>query len=183
MAQLITIKSIAGGLWYLVYCLGIALLVQEISPKSVSAYGVVLGAYGIGNFGAAMILGNMKRQRSLLIAFTGYIWLGLGFIGIGFFKSFELLLVASAVSGAGGLINDLPVVDLIQTKFQLHELPTIFRLRLVGEVAVSLVIMAFAPTLFKIVSVSAVIAVVGTVFLLFAVYGFAYLIPRAERTW
>lgn len=180
MKRILLLKSIGGGFWYLVYGLGTALYVQKLAPGDTRAFGLVVGSYGVGNFAGAVILGNMKRSKSVPLVFWGYLCLGIGFIGMGLASSLSALMLGSMFSGFAGPMNDLPVVDMIQTKFPIHEIPKIFRLRMAGEIFASLLCFSFSPMLFRAIPVGTVICLVGGLFLLFAVYGFTRLVHVNE---
>jgi hypothetical protein len=180
MKSLLWIKSFGGGLWYLVYGLGTALFVQKLAPGDGRAFGLVVGSYGLGNFAGAVMIGNMKRQKPVSMLFIGYLCLGIGFVAMGLAPNLYWLMLASAWSGFGGPMNDLPMVDMIQ-KYPMHEIPKIFRLRMAGEIGACLVFMSFSPLIFRVVSVQSVIWGTGCVYLLFALYGFIYLVASENE--
>ena len=181
ITRLLWIKSIGGGLWYLVYGLGTALFVQKLAPGDGRAFGLVVGSYGIGNFAGALLIGNMKRKNSVFILFLGYLWLGIGFVAMGRSPDLYWLMLASAWSGFGGPMNDLPFVDMIQTRYPIHEIPKIFRLRMAGEIGACLVFMSFAPIIFRMIPVQSVIWITGLVYLLFSIYGFVCLTQAVDE--
>lgn len=168
MQFLIFSKAIIGGSWNLAYGLGIALVVHKLAPHDVRAYGLVIAAYGIGNVTSALIIGNLSRARPILMIFSGYIWLAVGFIWISLTHNLPALMVATAFTAVGGPMNDLPFVDLVQSRFELSDMPKVFRLRMATETGASLVGMLVSPFLFRMYSTSAVIASCGGVILVAA---------------
>jgi DHA3 family macrolide efflux protein-like MFS transporter len=168
------VKSLGGGIWSLAYGLGVALFVQKIAPGpgNVRAFGWVIASYGIGNLGCALILGNMKRKHSFAILYSGYFWMGIGFLAMGLSSNLRSLIWASAMAGFGGVMNDLPFTDLVQSRYSIHQIPQLFRLRMAGETAGTLFFMLLAPTLFRAIAVEKVLIVCGGVFFLFGAVGF-----------
>jgi hypothetical protein len=108
------------------------------------------------------------------MVFWGYLGLGIGFVAMGLAPSLVVLAIASAVAGFSGVLNDLPLVDMIQGSFAIHEIPKIFRLRTAGEIAASLLCFLVSPVLFRLVPVGTVIWAIGGVFLLIAAYGITF---------
>ena len=164
-------KTITGGAWGLVYGLGMALLVHEISPKDVKAFGLVMGAYGIGNVFAAILIGNLERKNPERMVYFGLSWLGICFAFVAGAKSFPLLLFATALTAIGGPLNDLPFMDLVQAEFGLKDLSKIFRLRMIAETFFSLLFMLISPLLFRFFPIRSVIFGCGIFILAFGVLG------------
>jgi MFS family permease len=156
-------KAFASGAWGLGYGLGLVLLVLEIAPHDVRAYGWVIAAYGFGNVGGSLVIGNMQRHRPARLMNLGFIWLGVGFVWMANCDSLAALGVASAFAAIGGPMNDVPFVDSVQRSFKLKEIPKIVRLRMAIETTAILLGMAIAPTLFKSFSAAMVIGLCGGV--------------------
>jgi hypothetical protein len=173
MAYLMVVKSIGGGIWSLSYALGLALLVHSIAPGDMRAFGLTIAAYGAGNLAGALFIGNVARRRPAFIVFCGYVWMGLGFVAMGFAPGLRSLAAACVWAGFGGPINDLPFVDLVQRLYPVREIPRVFRLRMAAETAAGLVLMSAAPWLLRRVPPRAVISGCGGIFLLFGLAGFA----------
>jgi DHA3 family macrolide efflux protein-like MFS transporter len=169
--RLLMTKSLMGATWGVVYGLGIALVVHDIDANNVKAFGLVMGAYGIGNIVAAIWIGNTERKNPERILYLGLIWLGAGFAMIGLVKSFPLLLLAAALTAIGGPLNDLPFTDIVQLEFHLKDLPKIFRLRMIIETLFSLILTLLSPLLFKTFSVRPVIIGCGVFVILTSGYG------------
>jgi MFS family permease len=151
--------------------LGLALFVKKIAPGDVRAYGWTIASYGVGNLSSALILGNLERRNPAKILFNGYLWMGAGFIAIGLAPTLHLLMAAAAFSGFGGVMNDLPFVDLMQHHYTVEEIPKIFRLRIALETSATLCMMVLSPTFYRMFSAQSVIGVCGCVFILLGGYG------------
>ena len=171
MWQAIVTKSIIAGLWRLGYGIGIALLVKERHQGNIQAFGMVMGAYGVGNIVSAVALGNSARINKEGMMYMGYIWLGVGFLGLIAAPNLKLMMIAAAICAIGGPMNDLPYIDLVQMRFKLHDLPRLFRLKLAGETTCTLIMFAASPFLFRWFSVSRVVGFCGLALVLIGIYG------------
>jgi DHA3 family macrolide efflux protein-like MFS transporter len=158
MRFIIFAKALTGGSWSLGYSLGLALMVHEIAPHDVRAFGAVIGAYGVGNLGAALYFGNTARTKSYFLMFSGYVCLGVGFVLIALAPNLPLMMLASAIAAIGGPLNDLPFADIVQASFPIEEIAKVFRLRMALETAAMLVAMVFSPFLFRLFPIHTVIA-------------------------
>ena len=157
----IWMKAALGAAWQLAFGLGLALQVQRIAPGDVRAFGLAIAAYGVGNLGSALVLGNVRRHRPIRLMSLGYICLGGGFVLGALAPSLPWLMVAMFTSALGGPYNDVPFTDIVQSRFALADLPKIIRLRMVLETAFVLITMLLAPTLFRWLTVPGVLALAG----------------------
>ncbi|MDR3606385.1 MAG: MFS transporter [Oligoflexia bacterium] len=174
-------KGILGGSWMLAFNLGLALLAHKIAPKDPRVFGLIIAFYGIGNVVSALILGNQRRHRPALILFAGYVWMGIGFILMALSPSLLLILLSSALAAIGGPLNDLPFFDLVQARFQIADIPKIFRLRMVLETGATLVCMLASPMLFRVLNVETVIVLCGLSMTVAGLLGLA-LCPLSRET-
>jgi MFS family permease len=149
MRDLMAVRAAVAALWGLSFGLGLALLVRALAPGDMRAFGWAVAFYGFGNVAGALFVGNIRRGRSALIAYGGYVWLGIGFVAMGASRSLPWLGAACVCAGFGGPINDVPFFDLVQRKYPIADLPKIFRLRMAVETGACLLIMSVSPLLFR----------------------------------
>ena len=168
-------KSSMGAAWYLVYALGIALLIHSIASSDVKAFGLVMGAYGFGNVVSAMIIANFERKKSEQWIYCGLSLLGVGFILISIANSIPLLMLVAAITAVGGPMNDIPFTDLVQVQFPLRDLTKVFRLRMTLETLFTLLLMLASPFLFRMFGVRNVILWCGVFTFLFGLSGFLFM--------
>jgi DHA3 family macrolide efflux protein-like MFS transporter len=164
-------KSFTGGIWYLVYGLGMALLAHEIDGNSVKSFGMVMGTYGAGNLLGALVFGSLERKKSERMVYLGILSFGVCFPLVAISTSFPLLLLFTGLTGFVGPINDIAFTDLVQSHFKNRDLHKIFRLRLILETSFSLVFMAISPMLFHFFPVRTVIFSGGMIFLVVGLLG------------
>lgn len=174
MSYVLLSKALTGGTWNLAYTLGFALLAQEMAPGEARTFGFLMASYGVGNFLGALYFGNHPRPRPGLMMFTGYLWLGAGFVITGFCRTIPAVMVVAALSGFSGPMNDVTFVDLVQARFPIGEMTRIFRLRMALDTAATLALMLVAPTLFRLLSVRVVIALAGVLWIVVGAYGLRF---------
>ena len=166
-----TAKAITGGTWNLAYCLGFALLAQELAPNDARTFGLLIAAYGLGNFAGALVVGNMHRARPALMMFVGFAWLGIGFVGMALAPSLNLVMAAAAFAGFSGTMNEVTFFDLVQSRFPVSDMPKVLRLRMATDNATTLVLMMMAPLILKVMSVRMVIGLCGGLWVLVGLMG------------
>jgi len=164
-------RAVTAGTWNLALVIGFALLVHEMTNGDAKSFGLVMASYGVGNFAGALFFGNRPRPRSEFLMYSGYMWLGLGFIFIGIAPSIPLVMLAAVMSGFSGPANDLAFIDMAQAKFEVKDLSKIFRLRMALESAATLLCTVFSPWLIKHSSVRTVIVGCGVAWILSGTFG------------
>ena len=173
-------KSLTGGTWALAYGLGLALLVQSLAPHDTRSFGLVIAAYGVGNFAGALVFGNRNRPRPALMMFSGYVWLGLGFVLIAFSPTIPWIMFSCALTGYSGTMNEVTFFDLVQNRFAANEVTRVVRLRMATDTAAVLVLMLFSPWLFRIMSVPTVIGLCGIIWILTGVVGLFFYLQKLD---
>lgn len=158
-------KATTAGTWNLAYLLGLALLVQEMSGRDTRSFGLVIAAYGLGNFAGALYFGNRLRHRPALMMFIGFVWLGLGFILAALAPNIPWLMLAMAFTGFSGTMNEVTFFDMVQVRFSVSEITKVVRLRMANDTAITLLLMLLAPLLMRTLGVRWVIAVCGIVWI------------------
>lgn len=166
-------KSIVGGTWSISYSLGLALLVQSLTPGDARSYGWVMASYGTGNFLGSLYFGNQNRVRPALMMFLGYIALGLGFIWVAHSHSIGMLMAATSFAGFTGPGSEIPFIDMVQTHFPKGDLKRMIRLRMATETGATLLLTLASPFLFRLLGVPLVIQLTGSLWVLFGFYGMA----------
>lgn len=171
-------RATASGAWSLAFGLGLALLVHQIVPHDVRAFGAVIASYGCGNLASALILGNAERKRPTRLLFTGYVWLGAGFLLTSVAPTLGWLMAAAAFGGFGGPMNDIPFIDLVQARFAIEEIPKTFRLRMALDTTATLLCLLASPFLFRELAVPTVIAICGAISVVVGLWGLLNVSPR-----
>jgi hypothetical protein len=131
--------------------LAIALIVTEYRPTflgfgDLSAYALVMGAYGVGDVSGNIVAGSVRFRRPLSTMFLGYVAMGSGFswlaVSVWLLPSHAMLpamMLGGTIAGLGGPFFFVPMITRMQTVFHGHDIARVFRLRLVVMAAAMLV--------------------------------------------
>ena len=167
LSYVFTMIGVLNGAWYAAYFLLLPLAVQA-AGLPLTAYGLVISAYGCTNLAANLVLGsrptaaNPARQ-----VFAGNLCLGTGIAGVGLAAALPagwLVPVAMAASGlaaVGGPMQDIPIAVLQQTALPRADVPAATRALMAGSQAGVLGALVLAPALLTVVPLPGLIAACG----------------------
>ena len=170
--------GIINGTWYATYFLGLPLLLGEIG-KGLSAYGLVISCYGVGNLAMTLVVGNRgKTRRPARLIFGGNMVLSAGIIAMslaGLFLPAYLLLPAcittAAFAGCGGPMQDITAATLRQTELPHADLAAAVRAFMVMNQLGVLVALLVAPRVFDAIGIAPAMLLCGVLILVVAVLG------------
>jgi len=158
---LLLVNALMNGPWMVALSLAIALIVTEYKPTflgfgDLSAYALVMGAYGVGDFTGSIIAGSVRFRRPLSTMFLGYVVMGIGFswlaISVWLLPTNVLLpamMIGGLLGGLGGPFFFVPMITRMQTVFHGHDIARVFRFRLVVMAAAMLVASLVATWCFE----------------------------------
>jgi DHA3 family macrolide efflux protein-like MFS transporter len=145
------VNAVLNGPWMVALSLAIALIVTQYRPTflgfgDLSAYALVMGAYGLGDLSGNIVAGSVRFRRPFSTMFLGYVVIGIGFsalaIAVWVLPS-DMLLPAmmggALLGGLGGPFFFVPMITRMQTVFHGHDIARVFRLRLVVMAAAMMV--------------------------------------------
>lgn len=174
--------GIINGLWSVAFTLGVPLLALRALHQGVGAYGLLVGAYGVGNVLANLAVGSLPARRPVLSFFSGKLVLGLGFLVMAAAPVLWIALLGSAIAAFGGPMGDLPLATLLQTDLPSGQLGKVFSLRATLSSAGVLVGTLVSVPLFAHVDVRAGIALAAGLMLAVGVAGLLQFWSRASVT-
>lgn len=143
--------------WGAVYMVGVPLFTEQILKESAGAFGLIGGAYGIGNLLSLFVVGTLKR--SILFMYTGHVILGAGFIVIASAESLSVALMGAVIAAFGSPMGDIILLTMIQTDFPETHIGKIYSFRaLIGGLglAIGTFIASFA---YKIASIPSIMII------------------------
>jgi hypothetical protein len=175
-------KGVTTGAWNLALMIGFPLLVHQMTNGDARSFGLVMASYGVGNFAGALYFGNRPRPRSEFLMYAGYLWLGLGFMAIGAAPTIPLVMLAAAVGGFSGPMNDLGFIDMMQAKFPVKDITKIFRLRMAVESAATLVCTLVSPWIIHVTSVRTMIIGCGVAWIISGALGFVLMPSKVPES-
>ena len=114
MAVLVLSNAVVNGPWMATLLLGVALLVKTYQPtflgiQDLAAYGLVMGAYGLGDVCSNLVVGTVRLRRPLSTMYLGYVAMGGGFVLMALAMwtipagaLLPAMMLAAVVAGSGG---------------------------------------------------------------------------------
>lgn len=165
---------VSNLVWGIAFVVGVPLLVVHDLGNGVGTYGLIVGAYGVGNVLSNLVIGSLDIKRRALLIFLGKVLLGLGFLLLGLSTSVPMALLASALAAVGGPMGDIMILVILQTELPSDQIGKAFSLHMVlesGGVALGLFL---AVPFFTLVSVPLGIASSAALLLLVGVAGLVY---------
>jgi hypothetical protein len=154
-------NALMNGPWMVALSLAIALIVTEYKPTflgfgDLSAYALVMGAYGVGDVTGNIIAGSVRFRNPLSTMFLGYVAMGTGFswlaLSVWWLPGDVLLpamMIGGLLGGLGGPFFFVPMITRMQTVFHGHDIARVFRFRLVVMAAAMLVASLIATWMFE----------------------------------
>ncbi|GHO78626.1 MFS transporter [Ktedonobacter sp. SOSP1-85] len=115
--------------WAAIFLIGVPLLVARMPSANAGTYGLVVGAYGVGNVLSLFLTNHLSRTRDLRWMYIGQIILGLGFLLIGVATTPILAMLGAAIAAFGSPMGDLILVSIIQTDFPSTDVGKMYSLR------------------------------------------------------
>jgi MFS transporter, DHA3 family, macrolide efflux protein len=165
---------LSNMVWGVAFVVGGPLLVVHSLGNSVGIYGLIVGAYGVGNVLSNLVIGSLNIKRRALLIFLGKCLMGLGFLLLGLSTSVPMALLASALAAIGGPMGDIMILTMLQTDLPADQIGKAYSLHMVLEsVGVSLGLLLAVP-FFHLVSVPLGIAFSAALLLLVGLVGLVY---------
>lgn len=147
------VHGITSALWRAAFVVGGALFAARVLSGGVGTYGLIVGAYGVGNILSNLCIGNITIRRRVAIMFTGKIILGAGFVLMVSTALLPIVVIGSAVAGVGGPFFDIMLLTMIQVSLPANQIGKVSSLRLMMEDAGSFLGLLLAVPLFAVLSV------------------------------
>jgi MFS transporter, DHA3 family, macrolide efflux protein len=171
LGWIIITAGIINFMWSLCFTLGVPLFVDRVLHSGVGSYGLIIGAYGVGNVLSNIIIGSIRIRRYAPMIFCGNIMLGLGFLVMASSHTLLLAMFGTALSAIGGPMEDIPISTMIQTNLPSNQLGKVYSLRMIqSSVGVSLGYLIAIP-LFNLLGVVITIVIAASILVLVGLAG------------
>ena len=170
--------GIIRGIWYATFYLGLPLMLVA-GGEGLSAYGLVMSAYGVGNLATTLVVGSRGQvPRPARLMFGGSFVVGAGIIAMslaGLFIPARWLLPAcigtSVVAAFGGPMRDITAATLRQTELPYADLAAAVRAFMVMNYLGTLIALLAAPRIFDAIGVAPAMLLGGAVIFTVAASG------------
>lgn len=186
MTILMLSNAMVNGPWMVTLMLGVALLVKTYDPRflgieDLAAYGVIMGAYGVGDLCANLYVGSVRFRRPLQVMYFGYIAMGGGFVLMALATwivqpqwLLPVMMLTALIAGIGGPFFFIPMITRLQTVFRGADIARVFRIRLALMAGVQLIASLGATVLFERLGVTSTVLGAGLFILSIGVAGSLY---------
>lgn len=123
-------NGISNIAWGAAFTVGAPLLAARVLSGQVGAYGLIVGAYGIGNVIGNLVIGSLTIRRRILMLFMGRLVLGGGFLIMAMATNLPVAILGSAVAAIGGPMGDIVMLTMIQHDLPSNQIGKVYSLRL-----------------------------------------------------
>ncbi len=157
--------------WSAAFTIGVPLFASRVLHDDISAYGLIVGAYGVGNVISNLVIGSLTIRRKIPVLFSGKIVVGAGFLLLAFAPHLIVALIGSAFAAVGGPMGDIMLVTMMQTELPSDQIGKVFGLlMLIENAGISLGLLLAVP-LFNLMSIPLGIAFCALVMVAAGVIG------------
>jgi len=146
-------NGIINFLWSAAFTVGVPLFTYRVLGDNVGAYGLIVGAYGVGNVISNVVIGSLTIRHRVAMIFSGKVILGIGFLILAFAHTLWVALLGSALAAVGGPMGDIMTILMMQTDLPANQLGKVFSLRMILASAGGSLGLLFAVPLFALLSV------------------------------
>jgi MFS transporter, DHA3 family, macrolide efflux protein len=158
LAWAIGANGFINFLWSAAFTVGVPLFTYRVLGDNVGAYGLIVGAYGVGNVLSNIVIGSLTIRHRVATIFAGKVILGGGFLLMAFAHTLWVALLGSALAAVGGPMGDIMTIVIMQTDLPANQLGKVFSLRMILASAGGSLGLLFAVPLFAFLSVPVAIA-------------------------
>lgn len=181
LRYLLAIAGMQNGVWLACFYLALPLhLERGFGSGGLAAFGAVIAAYGVGNLGGTLVLGNLPMpRRSALRVFAGILLFGAAVAAM----AGAMLLppawqvpgiaLCAAVAAIGAPMQDIVVATLRQTELARGDIAAAVRAHMVSVQGGTVVAMLAAPSLVAAWGPAAIVLMGSAIYLAIGVVGLA----------
>jgi DHA3 family macrolide efflux protein-like MFS transporter len=138
--------------WSAAFMVGVPLLAAHTLDGNIGSYGLIVGAYGVGNVISNLIIGSITMRRRVTLMLAGRLIVGGGFLLMISVPVLPVALLGAALAATGGPMADIPLLVLIQTELPPNQIGKATSLRMILENGGNLIGLLLAIPLFHYLS-------------------------------
>jgi hypothetical protein len=157
--------------WGAAFTVGVPLLAARVLHGNVGSYGLIVGAYGVGNVMSNLVIGSMTIRRRVAMMFVGKMIVGLGFLLMAFATTLPIAMLSAAFAAVGGPMGDIVLLTMMQTDLPSGQIGKVYSLYMLIESAGSSIGLLLAVPLFRYLSTPVAIALCAMVMVVLGVAG------------
>lgn len=168
---MIIAMGIISMAWSMAFVAGAAQLADRVLKSGVGTYGLIVGAYGVGNVLSNFVMGSLTIRHRMRSIALGKVIIGAGFLLMVATPFLPVVLFSAALASIGGPMGDIPYAMMIQTDIPANALGKVYSLGQISETMGSTLGLLLAVPLFQFVSVPLSIACGALIFVIVGVAG------------
>lgn len=126
----ISLHALTNLVWGLAFTVGVPLMTERVLHSGAATYGLIVGAYGVGNVLSNIVVGSITIRRRVPWLFVGNVVLGIGFIVLAGAPGLLVAMFGSALAAVGGPMSDLVELVMIQTELPPDRIGKVFSLKM-----------------------------------------------------
>ena len=165
---------IANGTWAIGYLLGMVLYLRQTSADPLTAYGLMMMSYGIGNVAANLVLASLGPGRPAQRLVASKLIFGLGILLLPLGHGQAWLMAVAGLAAINGPLGDLAMLHLLQTCFPPHRLAQVYRMQMCVVFAGMFAAYLAAPALFGLFGLAPTIVAAGAATVLSGLAGLGF---------
>jgi MFS transporter, DHA3 family, macrolide efflux protein len=158
LAWALALMGLVSLAWSAAFTIGVPLLAARVLRDNISAYGLIVGANGVGNVLSNLVIGSLVIRRRVVMFFSGKIVVGAGFLLPAFAPNLFIALLGSAFAAIGGPMGDIMLLTMIQTNLPSEQIGKVYSLLMMIESAGTSLGLLLAVPLFGLLSIPVDIA-------------------------
>lgn len=147
--------------WGLGVLLGMMLLLRRTSADPLADYGLMMGAYGVGNLASNLLLAGLGPGRPARRLVLSKLVFGLGVCLLPFAPGRAALMAAAALAALNGPLENLAMLQLIGAAGSPLRVAQLYRVQMCAAFSGLLIAYLAAPSLYAVLGLAPVIAGVG----------------------
>ncbi len=180
---MLAIAGIQNGVWLACFYLALPLyLERNLGTGGLAAFGTVIAAYGVGNLGGTLVLGNLPMpRRPVRRVFAGILLFGAAVAAMAgamlLPAEWQLpgIALCAAIAAVGAPMQDIVVATLRQTELARADIAAAVRAHMVSVQGGTVVAMLAAPSLVAAWGPEAIVLGGGLTYLVLGAIGLARL--------
>jgi hypothetical protein len=123
-------QAFSNAAWAATFQVGVVLLASRTLGGEVGSYGLILGAYGVGNILSNIVVGNLQITRPALLLSSSRIIQGAGILVIAASGSLAVAMAGSLLVAIGGPMGDLMLLAVMHRDLPASQIGKVYALRM-----------------------------------------------------
>lgn len=125
--------TLGNFVWGLAFVVGVPLLAKNVLSDSIGAYGLIVGAYGVGNVASNLVIGSVTIRRRMPMLFSGRLVMGAGFLLLASAHALPLAMLGAGIAAISGPLGDILLLTMIQSDLPSGQIGKVYSLMIVVE--------------------------------------------------